>query len=72
MQIDLDRNGIEWYAFAVDQGELVAFGTRSPLMVPDPRTNLGESPLRKPLKQFGFNIYSGPGVSEDLCGQIKC
>jgi hypothetical protein len=39
---------------------------------PDPQTNLGESPMLEPLKRFGFNIYSDPGVSDDLCGQIEC
>jgi hypothetical protein len=64
MQIDLDLAGIEWYAFAVDQGELIAFATRSP--------STRESPLLQPLKQFRFNIYPDPGVSNDLCGKIRC
>jgi hypothetical protein len=72
MQIDLANNGIEWYAFAVDQGELIVFATRSPLRVPDPYTNLGDSPMLEGLKQFGFNIYSSPGVEDDLCGKIRC
>jgi hypothetical protein len=64
MQVDLDLAGIEWYAFAVDQGELIAFATRSP----SPRA----SPLLQPLKQFRFNIYSDPGISNDVCGKIRC
>jgi hypothetical protein len=32
-------------------------------MVTDPITNLGESPVLQPLKQFGFNIYSGPALA---------
>lgn len=68
LQLDLDNNGVEWYAFAVDQGGLVAFATCSPLVASDPHTNLGESPLLVPLKQFGFTIYSDPGLSDNMRG----
>ena len=61
MQVDLSNEGYEWYAFAFDHGQLVAFATFSSVAVTDPVTNLGESPVLQPLKQFGFNIYSGPG-----------
>jgi hypothetical protein len=61
MQVDLVNDGYEWYAFAFDRGEMVAFATFSDVVVTDPITNLGESPVLQPLKQFGFNIYSGPG-----------
>jgi hypothetical protein len=63
---------MELSAFAVDQGGLIAFATRSPLRGTDPRTNLGDSPLLVPLSQFGFNIYADPGVEDDLCGKIRC
>ena len=61
MQVDLLNDGYEWYAFAFDRGELMAFATNSDVWVTDPTTGLGESPVLQPLKQFGFNIYSGPG-----------
>jgi hypothetical protein len=43
------------------RGEMMAFATFSNAAVTDPTTNLGESPVLQPLKQFGFNIHSGPG-----------
>ncbi|KWX23225.1 hypothetical protein AFM11_15490 [Mycolicibacterium wolinskyi] len=61
MQVDLVNAGYEWYAFAFDRGGLVAFATSYDAVVTDPTTNLGESPVLQPLKQFGFNIYSSPG-----------
>jgi hypothetical protein len=61
MQVDLVNEGYEWYAFAFDRGEMMAFATFSDVWVTDPTTNLGESPVLQPLKQFGFNIYSSPG-----------
>lgn len=70
MQIDLDANGIEWYAFAVDNGELVSFATRS--SPSDPNAKLRASPLLQPLKRFGFRIYGSPGVSQNLCGHFRC
>jgi hypothetical protein len=61
MQVDLVNDGYEWYAFAFDRGEMIAFATFSDVSVTDPTTGLGESPVLQPLKQFGFNIYRGPG-----------
>ncbi|ORA27406.1 hypothetical protein [Mycobacterium aquaticum] len=61
MQIDLLNDGYKWYAFAYDHGQMMAFATYSEVTVTDPKTNLGESPVLQPLKQFGFNVYSGPG-----------
>ncbi|MHC9295587.1 hypothetical protein ACRCUN_24245 [Mycobacterium sp. LTG2003] len=61
MQVDLVNAGFEWYAFAFDRGQMVAFATFSEAMVTDPMTNLGESPVLQPLKHFGFEIYSSPG-----------
>jgi hypothetical protein len=61
MQVDLLNDGYKWYAFAFDRGKMTVFATFSDVMVTDPVTNLGESPVLQPLKQFGFNIYSGPG-----------
>jgi hypothetical protein len=61
MQVDLLNEGYEWYAFAFDRGEMIAFATYCELVVTDPRTGLGESPVLQPLTQFGFNIYHGPG-----------
>jgi hypothetical protein len=61
MQVDLFNEGYESYAFAFDRGQLVSFATSSDVRVTDPVTGLGESPVLQPLKQFGFNIYSGPG-----------
>jgi hypothetical protein len=61
MQVDLLNDGYKWYAFAYDHGEMMAFATFSEVVVTNPTTNLGESPVLQPLKQFGFNIYSGPG-----------
>lgn len=61
MQVDLVNEGYEWYAFAFDRGEMMAFATFSDVWVTDPTTNFGESPVLQPLKQFGFNIYSSPG-----------
>lgn len=61
MQIDLLNEGYQWYAFAFDRGEMISFATFSEVMVTDPRTGFGESPVLQPLKQFGFNIYHDPG-----------
>lgn len=61
MQVDLVNAGFEWYAFAFDRGGLVAFATFSDAVVTDPITNFSESPVLRPLKHFGFNIYSSPG-----------
>jgi hypothetical protein len=61
MQVDLLNDGFEWYAFAFDRGELMAFATHSEAWVTDPITGMGESPTLQPLKEFGFNIYSDPG-----------
>ena len=61
MQVDLHNAGYEWYAFAFDHGDMIAFATVSELSVQDPVTNLGESPFLQPLKQFGFMVYAGPG-----------
>lgn len=61
MQVDLHNAGYEWYAFAFDHGDMIAFATVSDLSVQDPVTNFGESPFLQPLKQFGFNVYSAPG-----------
>jgi hypothetical protein len=61
MQVDLLNEGYKWYAFAFDRGEMMAFATFLDVSVTDPITNLGESPVLQPLKQFGFIIYSGPG-----------
>jgi hypothetical protein len=61
MQVDLFNDGYRSYAFAFDRGQMIAFATFSEAAVTDPNTNLRESPVLQPLKQFGFNIYSGPG-----------
>jgi hypothetical protein len=61
MQIDLLNEGYKWYAFAFDRGEMMVFATFSEVTVTDPTTNLGESPVLQPLKQFGFIIYGDPG-----------
>jgi hypothetical protein len=61
LQVDLHNEGYTWYAFAYDRGDLVAFATVSEISVADPVTNLGESPVLQPLRQFGFNIYGSPG-----------
>lgn len=61
MQVDLANEGYQWYAFAFDRGAMTTFATFSGVSVTDPITGLGESPVLQPLKQFGFNIYSGPG-----------
>lgn len=62
MQVDLLNDGYEWYAFAFDHGEMLTFATFSEVEVTDRTTNLGESPVLQPLKQFGFTIYKGPGL----------
>lgn len=61
MQVDLLNDGYGWYAFAFDRGELMTFATFSDVRVTDPITGMGESPVLQPLKEFGFNIYRGPG-----------
>jgi hypothetical protein len=61
MQVDLNNEGYQWYAFAFDRGEMVAFATWAEATVTDPNTGFHESPVLQPLKQFGFNIYGDPG-----------
>ena len=61
MQVDLANAGYNWYAFAFDHGEMLAFATWSETTVSDPVTNLGESPVLMPLRRFGFTIYRSPG-----------
>jgi hypothetical protein len=61
MQVDLHNEGYKYYAFAYDHGSLISFETTDDTRVPDPVTNLGESPILLPLKQFGFHIYADPG-----------
>jgi hypothetical protein len=61
MQVDLGNQEYNWYAFALDRGLILALFTYSEADGTDPVTGLGETPLLVPLKQFGFNIYAGPG-----------
>lgn len=61
MQVDLLNDGYQWYAFAFDHGEMLAFATFSDAQVTDPVTNLVEAAVLQPLKQFGFVIYHEPG-----------
>ena len=61
MQVDLVNEGYQWYAFAFDRGEMVAFATWAEATVTDPKTGFSESPVLQPLKHFGFNIYHDPG-----------
>ena len=60
MQIDLHNEGYNWYAFAYDRGSLVSFETVSDAAAIG-TNGFNESLVLQPLKQFGFNIYSGPG-----------
>ncbi|GAB7066080.1 hypothetical protein JCM12141A_03690 [Mycolicibacterium hodleri] len=60
MQVDLHNAGYQWYAFAFNDGSLVAFETVSETAVAG-NNGFQESPVLQPLKRFGFNIYSGPG-----------
>ena len=55
MQIDLGSEGYEFYSFASWYGELFVVATVSDALV------AGVSPYLQPLRQFGFNVYSGPG-----------
>jgi hypothetical protein len=50
----------DWIAY--HRGGLMAFATFSDVADSDPLTNHRESPALQPLRPFGFNIYSRPGL----------
>ncbi|UBV18083.1 hypothetical protein [Mycolicibacterium fortuitum] len=61
MQVDLVNDGYQWYAFTVEDDEMVVFATFSGMVEADHTTSVGEPPALRPLKRFGFTIYSSPG-----------
>ncbi|WP_396911188.1 hypothetical protein [Mycolicibacterium sp.] len=61
MQVDLVNDGYQWYAFTVEDDEMMVFANFSEVAESDDTANLGEPPALRPLKRFGFTIYSSPG-----------
>jgi hypothetical protein len=60
MQVDLANEGSRWYAFTFVDGGMLAFASSADNSTADPEVSVGNAVLR-PLRQFGFNIYSTPG-----------
>jgi hypothetical protein len=60
MQVDLANEGSQWYAFTFVDGGMLAFASSVDDSTADPEVSVGNAVLR-PLRQFGFNIYSTPG-----------
>ena len=55
MQVDLQNNGYELYAFAYDQGSLLAYA------IAGSAENMDVTIVLQPLEQYGFNVYHSPG-----------
>lgn len=60
MQRDLARNGINWYSFTANHGNLFVIATRAEEAVASP-TGWWLSPLLDPLTRYGFIVYRNPG-----------
>jgi hypothetical protein len=61
LQLDLGNEGYGFYAFAYDEGTMFTIATLSRKSVTN-RQGLGVSPALEPLENFGFNVYSSPGL----------
>ncbi|UNB52985.1 hypothetical protein [Mycolicibacterium sp. YH-1] len=55
MQVDLQNHGCEAYAFAYDQGGLLAYAIFGSVQ------NMDITAVLQPLQRYGFNVYHDPG-----------
>lgn len=62
MQVDLQNEGYEWYAFTYFHGAVLTFATFSSASSSNPASGLTEAEVLQSLHQFGFKIYHGPGA----------